>query len=211
MSTALTKLDVAHRQLTIAIRLFFDNRDAVSVYSLAANAWEIVDVLCKIRDVNSYSREAEGRLPDGQLLRHLINQPYRNFFKHADQDPEGVVEGFYDKKNDHLLFMAVEDLLRLEQTKLFECQIFQLWYLAVYTEKIAAKDLERVLPKIRFVFPNIRQLSRTEQKIMGMESLKQCSKDEQLLAHPRTNTSELNRWEGRSPLTRTRPKRIVML
>ena len=198
MSTALTKLDVAHRQLTIAIRLFFDNRDAVSVYSLAANAWEIVDVLCTNRDVNSYSREAEGRLPDGQSLRKLINQPYRNFFKHADQDPEGMVEGFSDEQNDHLLFIAVEDLLRLEQTKLFECQIFLVWYLAVYKEKIATKDLERVLPKIRFAFPNIRQLSRTEQKLMGRECLQQNSKDEQLLADPQTDTSELNRWEGRS-------------
>ena len=80
MTTALTKLDVAHRQLAVAIRLFFDDQDPVSVYTLAANAWEIVDKLCRIRDVDSLSEQTRGNLSNGQSLRRdLINQPYRNF------------------------------------------------------------------------------------------------------------------------------------
>jgi IS30 family transposase len=35
-----TKVDVARRQLTTAIRHFFAREDPVSVFSLAANAWE---------------------------------------------------------------------------------------------------------------------------------------------------------------------------
>ena len=111
MSTTLTKLDIARRQLAVAIRLFFDDRDAISVHTLAANAWEIVDVLCKKREVDSFSRHARENLPDGKSLRRdFINQPYRNFFKHADEDPEGTIDGFSDDKNDHILFLAVDDL-----------------------------------------------------------------------------------------------------
>ena len=194
MSTVLTKLDVARRQLAVAIRLFFDDRDSVSIYTLAANAWEIVDVLCKTRGVDSFSEQVRENLPDGKKLkRDFINQPYRNFFKHANHDPEGTVEEFSDDKNDHILFLAVEDLLRLE------CQVFQIWYLAVYEEKIATEDLERILPKIRDAFPNIRNVSRPEQKRMGRECLQQYSKDEQMLADPQTDMSEINRWEGRLP------------
>ena len=79
MSTALTKLDVARRQLVVAIRLFFDDQDAISVHTLAANAWEIVDLLCKKREVDSFSRHARENLPDGKSLkRDFINQFHDN-------------------------------------------------------------------------------------------------------------------------------------
>ena len=169
MSTALTNLDVARRQLAVAIRLFFDDRDAISVHTLATNSWEIVDLLCKNREVDSFSKHARENLPDGKSLkRDFINQPYRNFFKHADENPEGTVEGFSDDNNDHIPYLVVE-------------------------------DLEGVLPTIRDAFPNIRNLSRLEQKRLGREFFQKFSKDEQMLADPRTDMSEINRWEGRLP------------
>ena len=197
MRIALTKLDVARSQLAVAIRLFFDDQDPVSVYTLAANAWEIVDKLCKIRDVDSLSKQTRENLRHSQSLRRdLINQPYRNFFKHADKDPEGTIEGFSDDKNDHLLILGTEDLLRLEQSKLFECQIFQIWYLAVYEEKIANEALESVLPTVRQELPGIGNVSRSKQKRMGRELLQRTSKDEELISDPLTDVSELNRWQG---------------
>ncbi len=195
MSNELTKLDVARRQLAVAIRLFFDNRDPVSIYTLAGNAWEIIDALCKLRDVDSLSRQTKDHLPiDIELKKHVIN-PWRNFFKHADRDPEEQLQGFSDDLNDHLLMLAGEDLLRLEPRKLVECQIFQVWYLAVYEEKIATEDLERVLPKIRTALPNIRYLPRVQQKHMGQKWLRESSNDQGLLTDPRTNASELHRWD----------------
>ena len=196
MTVELTKTDVARSQLVTAIRLFFDDRDMVSVYTLAANAWEIIDVLCKKQEVESLSKQTQENLSKHQSLKHdFINKPYRNFFKHADSDPEGTVEGFSDDKNDHLLILAVDDLMRLHQKSPFECQVFQLWYLAVYDEKIAGEELERIMPTIRSAFPDIDKLSRTEQKQMGREVMHECSQDEQLLADPRTDITELERWE----------------
>ncbi len=199
MSTALTKLDVARRQLAVAIRLFFDERDPVSVHTLAANAWEIVDVLCINKGIESFSEQTRKNIPNGKSLKyHYINGPYRNFFKHADRDPDATLDGFSDDKNDHLLFMVVEDLLRLEQTKLFECVVFQPWYLAVYEEKIAPKDREKFLPKLHEIFPGIRQQTRPEKKRMGREHFQHASKDRQFLDNPQINVSELRRWKKQS-------------
>lgn len=196
MASKLTKLDVARRQLAVAIRLFFDDQDAVSVHTLAANAWEILDVLCRRQDVASLSRQTQDHLSDGRSLKYdLINEPYRNFFKHADRDPEGTVTGFNDEKNDHLLMLAVEDLLRLEERKLFEGQIFQSWYLAAYPEKIAADDVERVLPALRELLPGLAQKARSDQKKMGIELLRQMGSAKELVADPMTDTSELERWQ----------------
>ena len=199
MPTELSKLDVARRQLAVAIRLFFDDRDPVSVHTLAANAWEIVDVLCTRQRVNSLSGETRGHLAAGRSLKHdLINEPYRNFFEHADRDPEGTIEGFGDEMNDHVLMLAVEDLLRVEETKLLECQIFQKWYLAAYPEKIAPGDVERVLPAICEMLPGLVRKSRSEQKKMGRELLRRAGDEQKLVADPLTDTSDFDRWRSTS-------------
>lgn len=198
VSNDYTKLDVARRQLAVAIRLFFDGRESVSVYTLAANAWEIVDVLCRNDGVDSLSEQARENIPEGKCLKRDYVNPYRNFFKHADRDPDATLEDFSDDKNDHLLFSAVEDLIRLEQRTLYECQVFQIWYLAVYEEKIATEALERVLADVRAALPNINQLSRSEQKRMGREFLYECCNDKELIAHPKTDMAEWNRWEAQS-------------
>jgi hypothetical protein len=110
----LAKLDVARRQLVTAVQLFFDGGDPISVYSLAANAWEVIDALCGRAGVSSMSSDTRGHIPEGKdLKRDYINSPYRNFFKHADRDPEGVLDGFDESNVDSILFLAVEDYIRL--------------------------------------------------------------------------------------------------
>ena len=196
MATNLTKLDVARRQLAVAIRLFFDGRDPVSVHTLASNAWEIVDVLCRKRGVDSISEQTRENIPYGKdLKRDFINKPYRNFFKHADNDPDGTVEGFSDRMNDDILFLVVDDLIRLKQPTLYECQVFQIWYLAVYEEKLSTEGRKRFLLDIREALPGIRQLPRSEQKGMGRELLHNSCNDKQSLADPGIDMSEWNRWE----------------
>jgi hypothetical protein len=43
----ITKLDAAKRQLATAIRLYFEDRDPVSVHTLVMAAGEIIDRLCE--------------------------------------------------------------------------------------------------------------------------------------------------------------------
>ena len=198
MATDLTKLDVARRQLAVAIRLFFDDWDPVSVHTLASNAWEIVDALCRKRGIDSISEQTRRNVPYGKdLKRDFINKPYRNFFKHADSDPDDTVEGFSDSMNDDILFLVVDDLIQLEQPALYECQVFQIWYLAVYEERTDEKERERFMPDIREALPGISQLPRSKQKKMGRNLLHHHCNDKRFLADPRV-MSEWNRWEAQS-------------
>jgi hypothetical protein len=43
----ITKLEAARRQLVTGIRLFFEDADSISVYTLGHAAWEVLDALCK--------------------------------------------------------------------------------------------------------------------------------------------------------------------
>ncbi len=190
MESELTKQDIARRQLVTAIRLFFENGDPVSIYTLASNAWEVIDVLCNKAGTYSLSNETREHTPkDKDLKKNFINSPFRNFFKHADRDPDETLKDFGEKNCDDIIFLGVEDYLRLHGKSPIEFQVFQLWYLAVKLEKVSDEAMERILEKTDQAFPNIRNVSREEQLLMGKEMMDEAPIDTELLKDPRTEDS----------------------
>jgi hypothetical protein len=95
MGTAqrISKLAAARRQLETAIELWFLDKDPVSIHTLAAAAYQIV------HDINDKRGKPGELLFDANMikpeLRPVINKALReamNFFKHADNDPEVIIE-----------------------------------------------------------------------------------------------------------------------
>lgn len=183
MPSLLTKTDVARRQLAMAIDLFFTNRDAVSVYSLATNAWEIIDTLCVKAGIGSMSAQTRENLPLGKdLKRHYINSPYRNFFKHADSDSEKTLELLPVSHVEGVLFLAVEDYIRLNRRSPIQLQVFQLWYLAKYPDKLDPAIAVELIAQGEQAFPGLRSLQQEEQLALGARMLEQAALDNTLLA-----------------------------
>ena len=101
----LTKRVVAQRQLVASIRLLYDGADLVPVYSLAANAWEIIDTLATRAGIDSISNQTREHIPLGKDLKSsYINSPYRNFFKHADNDPDASLPPLKDENVESIIF-----------------------------------------------------------------------------------------------------------
>lgn len=187
-----TKIDAARRQLITAIRLFFDGGDPVSVYSLASNAWEVIDVLCTSAGVESFSKQARENLPAGHTLKYYINEPCRNFFKHATQDPNpnSAVE-LLDANVAAIVFLAVEDYIRLRQGGPVEAQVFQAWFIAVAPDKVTEDDpvAQSTLELAKLAFPGIATLAASDQIEMGRRVLDAASKNANLAADPKTEPS----------------------
>ncbi|MCO1370614.1 hypothetical protein L0Z42_08565 [Burkholderia multivorans] len=187
-----TKIDAARRQLITAIRLFFEGGDPVSVYSLASNAWEVIDVLCTSAGVESFSKEARENLPDGHTLKYYVNEPCRNFFKHAEQDPnpDSWVE-MPEANVAAILFLAAEDYIRFRQGGPVEAQVFQLWFIAVFPEKVTADDsvAQSKLEAAQLAFPGLANLGWPEKIEMGRQVLAVARKDGALAADPKTESS----------------------
>jgi hypothetical protein len=187
-----TKIDAARRQLITAIRLFYDGGDPVSVYSLASNAWEIIDVLCTSAGIDSFSKQARENLPAGHKLKHYVNQPCRNFFKHADQDPnpDSAVE-LREANVSAILFLAGEDYMRLRKGGPVEAQVFQAWFIAVFPEKVSDDDAvaQSILDSAKLAFPGIATLAGSEQIAMGRQVLEDARHDADLAADPKTEPS----------------------
>lgn len=170
-----------------AIRLLFNAEDSVSAYSLAANAWEVIDALCKREGIESLSSQTREHLPRGADLKlDYINSPYRNFFKHADRDPDEILPRFKESTVDSIIFLAVEDYLRFLKKSPVEFQVFQLWYLATNVEKTSANALSEILDSIESTFPRIRESTRSDRLAMGRRALEQAWTDQELLQDQRT-------------------------
>ncbi|MFZ2168014.1 MAG: hypothetical protein WAW61_00090 [Methylococcaceae bacterium] len=91
----LSKPDVAKRQLTVAIRIYFDFGDEVAIHTLAAAARNVLCDLCQIKGITH-------PLILDQLLTELVQPEHHkkfrtkfrdpeNFLKHSDQDPDEVL------------------------------------------------------------------------------------------------------------------------
>ena len=111
----ITKIDAAERQLNTAVRLFFENRDHLSSYVLAAASREVTDGVIKSRHSELYQRELarlgdplKVRLSYREELKVLIKREcyedfltldhkWQNFLKHATQDPDAEIGPFTTK------------------------------------------------------------------------------------------------------------------
>ena len=126
-------------------------------------------------------------IQSGKDLKYdYINSPYRNFFKHADRDPEAVSPQPKDSDIDSLIFLAVEDYLRLQKKSPVEFQVFQLWFISIYIDKVSAEALSETLGVIESTFPNIGSLMRADRLAMGSKALLDAKVDQDLLSDPRS-------------------------
>jgi hypothetical protein len=88
------KFDAARRQLKTAIRLFFQDWDAVSIHTLAEAAGELLNDLVTAQGKTNPLRQAARDLIKPEYWKEYVaftNRP-KNFFKHADRDADAVLE-----------------------------------------------------------------------------------------------------------------------
>ncbi len=132
----ISPLVVARSQLLTAIDLFFNDRDPISVHALAGNAREILESLCRLAAVEPITE---------LFLRDHPHKPrkdfyaalnlYRNCLTHVGKtweerkDGQGILNQFDDSKNEYLLYVCVEDYLRLRGSSPVPMQVLHAWFL----------------------------------------------------------------------------------
>jgi len=92
-TTKISKLAAARAQLDRAIELWFLDKDPISTHTLAAAAYQLLD------DLNKHRATGQELLYDSIMIKdeyrkewiQLIKKPV-NFFKHANNDPEEIIE-----------------------------------------------------------------------------------------------------------------------
>ncbi|HYC02493.1 MAG TPA: hypothetical protein VED40_04325 [Azospirillaceae bacterium] len=189
---ALTKFLVARYQLLTAIDLFLNDRDPVSVHTLAGAAREIIEVLCRSAGISPFMDEIRSNFPERshKSLYETVNL-YRNSFKHAGagKDDADILSQCSDEANDYLLYVCTEDYLRLRKAAPIEIQVMHAWFACMHFDRLApAVDKTRWLP----LFPGIQGVSRLDAKRMALAALFEARLDEELMSHPKTEPSALS-------------------
>jgi hypothetical protein len=108
MSTiTLDKINVACSQLDTAIRMWFYDDDPISIHTLVCSAYQI------IHDINSVKGKRD-LIYDSALIKDeyrrewskKVKEPY-NFFKHADNDPDEIIDFNPESSILYFLFSCV--------------------------------------------------------------------------------------------------------
>lgn len=126
-----SKIEAAERQLSEAIRLFFEERDPVAIHALASGAAQIAADLAKKIGLSSPLRDTE--YLSGEHKRQWLRgiKSAENFFKHADRDAGEV---FLLPTDVTRLFLseAAVTLQAIGSTGTVEMEIYQIWFLRKY-------------------------------------------------------------------------------
>jgi hypothetical protein len=146
MTNVITKIQAAEHQLDTAIRLFFENIDHLSSYTLAAASREITDDLCEKKAHELFQQEfarlgdaLEVRLSHREEMKILIKEEYyedamklfrkrQNFLKHADKDPEGQIDDLNARELALVIMFASKNFSLLEKRITPALSIFLHWF-----------------------------------------------------------------------------------
>lgn len=169
MKVTCTKCEGAVQQLDVAIGLLFTDGDPLAIRTLAGAAYGILADLAEKRDLGSSWRTK--MIEDSGLSKkdalQVLNAA-QNYLKHADRDAEATL--FFDEEeNDHLMFVASLECGSLDHTLSYSMQAFQIWYLALYPDKIGHET--QPVQTSKRVFPDLSAKTRQEQLTLGHEFL----------------------------------------
>jgi hypothetical protein len=130
----LGKLEVARRQLREAIWLFFHERDAITIHTVAAAAHQILDDLARLKGIESIRHNSAVRKDREKFWIKILNAT-QNFSKHADKDPEGTLD-FNPELQHFFIIDAIQLYAHLSSYSPFpEAILYCLWFSKRYPEE----------------------------------------------------------------------------
>jgi hypothetical protein len=169
MDVKCTKSEGAVRQIDVAIGLLFSDEDPLAIRTLAAAGAGVFADLVETKEKGTSWRSAliQGSGLEAKQAFGILNAA-QNFLKHANVDPSSVLT-FQEEENDHLIFIASMDCIAASYPLSLAMQAYQIWYLAVYPEKLG-QDVDQVKKAINLL-PKLANKSRQEQLLLGRKFL----------------------------------------
>jgi hypothetical protein len=149
-----TKLDAARRQLRTAIRMFFEGRDTVSIRTLAAAVEGLLAGLLKQRGELHPFRDSDIIRPERKAEFLQILNHDRNFLKHADKDPDEVLE-FRPETVEHFLLECTVLYEKCTGRVLREGWVFFIWFGLHKPGIVKEGPLKAAIESVKQKAPNV--------------------------------------------------------
>lgn len=179
-----SKTEAAIRQLDIAINLFFENKDPISIHTLAGAARGIFQEKGLKDGKEPFICHVEKTYPEkgrAELLKAL--NEYQNWFKHGDRLNEEILETFKEEDNDFQLIIAVIDCFEVCDAWPISVQVFQAWFYKCHPS-LAHPDLKEY--SLFEGDEKLPEMTREGQKEKGFNILNKAKKNDELRNDPKT-------------------------
>jgi len=146
-----TKLDAALRQLDAAIEMFLEGRDEVAVHTLASAAEMLLGDIAKHRKV---LRIIDLVKPERQkdLLRKF--REAQNFFKHGQDDPDGILS-FAPSQTLFKLFEAILHTIMLGIPASPEREVYWCWFACTYPDTVHWDKAPEEMRRLRDIIDDL--------------------------------------------------------
>lgn len=191
------KLAIARAQLGTALDLFAKDKDAFSVHALACAGCEIIEGLAETSGFSTLSTHILETHPDIDMskIRKLRNQHWnaiKHFYMHDQRTARNdadLMADFSDQHNDMPLFMGWFDYVQITGRLPVAVQVFQVWWYALYEEKITGEDS---VDAVRQLFPGLASVDRAEQKRRLRRAIEKYRTRKDILSDTRTERHALS-------------------
>ena len=131
----ITKIDAAKKHLNTAIALFFEEGDAVSIHTLSSAAYQV------LRDIGKGKIDFD-TLAGAECVKDEKKKEFwdllfkaRNFFKHADRDPDpnGSID-FDPWQSELFLYDSIRIYVHLTGKQTVEMGFYSIWFMTRYPD-----------------------------------------------------------------------------
>ncbi len=140
----LNKIEVAERQLKEAIHLFFEQRDCVSIHTLAAAAYQILYDNSKKLPIYDEFRDSVRIKDEYRKKWNQFLSEAQNFFKHGSRDLNKTLE-FRPEITKFFIIFAVLLYIKLKGSCLFEHDVFLLYFGFNYPDCFEGEEHKRAI------------------------------------------------------------------
>jgi hypothetical protein len=143
--TRLTKIEVAESHLKWAVKLFFLRSDPIVIETLVGAASGVLRGIAHARGVQPFVHDSDWIKPEYKGLWIKTLHKAQNFSKHADKDPDGVLE--YETEMLHFMLLEACHLYRHLSSDMYlgyhqckEALVYELWFAAAYPHLIKVPE-----------------------------------------------------------------------
>ena len=194
------KAEVARRQLGTALALYLDDRDPVSVHTLAVAGAELAEGLCATTEGSRTFRSfrlADTLEPMTDAAFTIERSVYANALKHYNtlggkvRDDTTKLASLTDQDNDVRLFMAWWDFASADLAHPVESHVFQAWFLALDPAKLDNPDAHGLKFDLEREFPGLPGLSRAKQKRRLRHTIDRARRHNRLMSDPKVDPRPL--------------------
>lgn len=161
------KLEVSRRQLGVALQLYLDDGDSVSIQCLAAGGGELAERLSSSMGKRNFFDLAMGvselSLAEMRQARSVYWNAFKHFTDHADRtrDDQALFATFDDEANELVLFVGWFDYMNAAESLPIEAQVFQVWVWAKRLDRLGEGHDRAVYEEM---FPHLEAISPEAQK-----------------------------------------------